>query len=495
MSKKLLTLGPLIARWIESNLCYGPGDRLGQPVELRAFQRDDLDRIFALTPEGRRRYDRVVIGYPRGSAKTEFAAFVGLAVLAGPSQFSHWDTKGRPVGVRRTDPDVVLAANNYEQAGLGFDAARAMVVGGALRDHYETLEDEIAPRNGDGRLRRIYSSARTADGLRPVLVIADELHEWRGDLFTKLSAARAKRADSWMMVITTAGWDPDTDLGRLYERGKAIERGDVIDDRFLFLWREAPEGYDLDNPDELREAICAAHPAVGPDGWLDVEDIIRQFYDLQRPDAERYWLNRWVSSPDRWLPEGAFEALAAPRDVPAGTEIVMGFDGSISDDSTVIIGATVEDVPHLWIIAMWERPDRGDFVVNPIDVRDALLAAARKFKVRAVGADPFRYRDTLAVVADAGVNVQEWPTHMAARSTPATLALYEAIMHEKLTHDGDPRLVRHFANATVKVDHSGTRLRKDPRAQHNKIDAAVAAMLAFDMAGRAPAPAPMLYVG
>jgi phage terminase large subunit-like protein len=494
MSKKMLTLGPLIARWIESNLCHGPGDRLGHPVELRAFQRADLDRIFALTPSGRRRYDRVVIGYPRGSAKTEFAAFVGLAVLAGPSQFSHWDSKGRPVGVRRTDPDVVLAANNYEQAGLGFDAAREMVLGGALRDHYETLEDEIAPRKGDGRLRRIYSSARTADGLRPVLVIADELHEWRGDLFTKLSAARAKRADSWMMVISTAGWDPDTDLGRLYERGKAIERGDVVDDRFLFLWREAPAGYDLGDPDQLREAIRIAHPAVGDDGWLDVEDIVRQFYDLQRPDAERYWLNRWVSSPDKWLPEGVFEALAVDRVVEDGTEIVIGFDGSISGDATAIVGCTTEETPHLFVIAMWE-PDRTGEAVDPLDVKAALFAAAKRWKVRAVGADPFRYRDSLASVADAGVNVLEWPTNMAARSTPATLGLYEAIVHSKITHSGDDRLVRHFNHATIKVDHQGTRLRKDPRAQQNKIDAAVAAMIAFDMAQRQPEPAPFLYVG
>jgi phage terminase large subunit-like protein len=318
----------------------------------------------------------------------------------------------------------------------------------------------------------------------------DELHEWVGgtaELYTKLTNGRAKRAGSWELLITTAGWDTSTVLGKLYGHGTRIESGEVTDDRFLFEWHEAPADMDLEDPVQLREAIRIAHPAVGD--WLTLEAVERQYQDRTMPPHEfrRYWLNQWSSSPERWLPEGAFEALVVDRDVEPGTEVVLGFDGSISDDSTVIIGATCEETPHLFVVAMWEKPDRGEFVVDPLDVRAALLNAAKLYNVRSVGADPYRYRDTLAVVAEAGVNVLEWPTGQAARATPATLGLYEAIMHRKVTHDGDPRLVRHFANATLKVDHNGTRLRKDPRNQQNKIDAAVAAMIAYDMALRVPA--------
>jgi phage terminase large subunit-like protein len=484
------TLGPLVCRWIEATLVHGPGDYLGQPIQLRPWQVEFISRAYELTADGRRRYDRALLGLPKGSGKTELAAMLALVELAGPCLFTRFDAKGRPLAAARPSPDIPIAAASFEQARILFDAAREMVRGGPLLNHFDVFDTEIVAKAGHGRLYRIYSAPRTNDGLKPSFVACDELHEWvagTAELYVKLTNGRAKRADSWELLISTAGWDTSTVLGRLYSHGKKIESGEISDDRFLFEWHEAPADLDLEDPDQLREAIRIAHPAAGD--WLSVETIERQYMDRTLPPHEfrRYWLNQWASSPDRWLPEGAFEALTTEREVDYGTEIVLGFDGSISDDSTVIIGATCEEVPHLWIHAMWEKPDRGDFVVDPLDVRAALLDAAKRYNVRSVGADPYRYRDTLAVVADAGVNVLEWPTGQAARATPATLALYEAVVHGKLTHDGDPRLIRHFANATLKVDHNGTRLRKDPRNQANKIDAAVASMIAFDMALRAPA--------
>jgi phage terminase large subunit-like protein len=485
------TLGPLVCRWIENTLVHGPGDYLGQPVKLRPWQEEFIGRAYALTPTGRRRYDRVLLGLPKGSGKTELAAMLALVELAGPCSFTRFDGKGRPLAGPRSSPDIPIAAASFEQARILFDAASEMVKGGPLVDHFDVFDTEITAKQGHGRLYRIYSAPRTNDGLKPSFVAMDELHEWvagTAELYTKLTNGRAKRADSWELLISTAGWDTSTVLGRLYQHGKRIESGEITDDRFLFEWHEAPADLDLEDPDQLREAIRIAHPAVGD--WLSLENVERQYQDRTMPPHEfrRYWLNQWTSSPDRWLPEGAFEALAVDREIPDGTEVVLGFDGSISDDSTVIVGATVEEVPHLFVLARWEKPERGDFVVDPLDVRAALLDAAKRFKVRTVGADPYRYRDTLAVVAEAGVNVLEWPTGQAARATPATIALYEAVVHGKLTHDGDPRLIRHFNNATVKVDHNGTRLRKDPRNQQNKIDAAVSSMIAYDMALRAPAP-------
>ncbi|MBA2686897.1 MAG: hypothetical protein H0U64_02230 [Gemmatimonadaceae bacterium] len=481
------TLGPLIVRWIEKTLVHGPGDFLGQPIKLRDWQKSFIGRAYELLPNGKRRYDRALLGLPKGAGKSELAAMLAIVELAGPCAFTRFDAKGRPLGGPRLSADIPIAAASFEQARTLFAAASEMVKGGPLSEHFDCFETEIVAKSGNGRLYRIYSTPRTNDGLKPSFVACDELHEWvaqTAELYTKLTNGRAKRSDSWELLISTAGWDKQTVLGRLYQHGKSIESGEIIDDRFLFEWHEAPADLDLTDAEQLREAIRAAHPAAGD--WLSFENIERQYTDRTLPEYEfrRYWLNNWTSSPDRWLPPGVFEALAVDRVIADGTEVVLGFDGSINDDSTVIVGATTEEVPHLWIYEMWEKPDRGDFVVDPGDVKAALLNAAKKWNVRAVGADPFRYRDTLSAVAEAGVNVSEWPTGIAERATPATHALYEAIVNGKLTHSGDPRLVRHFGNATVKVDHRGTRLRKDPRNQQNKIDAAVASMIAFDMSTR-----------
>jgi phage terminase large subunit-like protein len=57
---------------------------------------------------------------------------------------------------------------------------------------------------------------------------------------------------------------------------------------------------------------------------------------------------------------------------------------------------------------------------------------------------------------------------------------YAAVIKRRLTHDGDPRLSRHIANATIKEDSRGQRIVKQARGQ--KIDLAVCAVMADDVA-------------
>jgi hypothetical protein len=40
--------------------------------------------------------------------------------------------------------------------------------------------------------------------------------------------------------------------------------------------------------------------------------------------------------------------------------------------------------------------------------------------------------------------------------TPATTALYEAVVNRQVTHDGDKRLARHVSNAVLKADSRGS---------------------------------------
>jgi phage terminase large subunit-like protein len=70
--------------------------------------------------------------------------------------------------------------------------------------------------------------------------------------------------------------------------------------------------------------------------------------------------------------------------------------------------------------------------------------------------------------------------------TPATQAFREAVMNQKLTHGGDPRLARHISNAVLKVDSRGQRIVKDHKGSSREIDLAVAAIMAADGAAAAP---------
>ena len=59
---------------------------------------------------------------------------------------------------------------------------------------------------------------------------------------------------------------------------------------------------------------------------------------------------------------------------------------------------------------------------------------------------------------------------------------YEAVTGGLLTQDGDPRLAKHVANAVVKIDARGPRIVKDQKDSPRKIDLAVCAVIALDLA-------------
>ncbi|KKL66591.1 hypothetical protein LCGC14_2143460, partial [marine sediment metagenome] len=81
------TLGPFVCDFIESNLCYGPGDLLGHPVTLSDELRAWIFRIYEIEPPyvvtgtgrgrrrrknpraGRRRFQRCVLSLRKGSCK------------------------------------------------------------------------------------------------------------------------------------------------------------------------------------------------------------------------------------------------------------------------------------------------------------------------------------------------------------------------------------------------------------------------------------------
>ena len=60
--------------------------------------------------------------------------------------------------------------------------------------------------------------------------------------------------------------------------------------------------------------------------------------------------------------------------------------------------------------------------------------------------------------------------------------LHSAIVNGNVSHDGDPRLARHIANAVVKETLEGAYIPKEHRGPSSKIDLATAAVIAYDRA-------------
>jgi phage terminase large subunit-like protein len=146
-----------------------------------------------------------------------------------------------------------------------------------------------------------------------------------------------------------------------------------------------------------------------------------------------------------------------------------------------VVAVSCDDPPHVEVVELWEPPGDLDYRVPVADVEDAIRQAARRWQVREVAADPFRWTRTLQALEAEGLPVVEFP-QSAPRMTRATNALFEAIMNGQVTHAGDVRLGRHVANCVLKVDSRGHRLAKQHRDSRRKIDAAVSMVMAFDRA-------------
>ena len=484
------TIGPDVSKWIERLCVHGPGDVLGKPVSLTPDEKRFLAWAYEVDENGRRVIRRAVRGLPKGSRKTEFAAWVALAELAGPCRFDRWEDnngKKQARGSTAHDPYVVAAASTYEQADLLFAAARAAITEGPLSEFFDCFEKEIQRKGGAGVLVRVPAVAGANDGLRPTFVVMDETHEWTGNkqrVALVLENGLAKRRDAWSLQITTAG-SPKVDSVALstYRYGKRVASGEIDDPAMLFTWREPTATVDklVD-----AEVLAATVAEVNPEPWKDLATLIHRYREIPLHEFCRYHLNLWIEpDEERWLPPGLWDSLiVGDRKVPDKTKIVLGFDGSYSGDSTALVAATVEESPHLFVLGLWEHPGGGQgWVVDHDEVEARVHEAFQRFDVQEISADPPYWGQQLTRWAETygEDRVLAFNTFVRKRMAAAVSAFYQAASSGNLSHDGDTGMTRHIQSATMKETAQGAYITKPPNSPL-KIDAAIAAVIAYNRA-------------
>jgi hypothetical protein len=172
------------------------------------------------------------------------------------------------------------------------------------------------------------------------------------------------------------------------------------------------------------------------------------------------------------------------RIVAPGTRITLGFDGSLARDTTAIVGCTLDPIPHLFVIGVWEKPDGAgpEWRVPVLEVEDRLRWAFQTYEVVRAGFDPAFWQRSLQTLEAEGVSVIETFPPTPDRMVPACGVFYDRVVNGGLTHDGDARLLRHTAHCVVKTDARGQRVTKDYKDSPRKIDIAMAAIIAVYLA-------------
>lgn len=512
------SLGYEVLDWLVEYTCHGIGDIQGQRLEgeydLDDEVREYIVDCYELDPvTGRRRRKEAMFSRPKGRAKSEVAALIAIAEGYAPCRFDGWDADGQPVARPVTSPLIKCLATEESQAGNTFsniayiagewgqDEHPDIYAGSGGVRRYQSASAIYLPRGGE--IRASTSGAASKDGGLETHVVADETHlyvlpELR-QMYATISRNLGKRkdADSWLHQTTTAYRPGEQSVA---ESTLTMWRKGELPDSVLVDHREASGKIDLEDKErtirQLREVYGPASE------WIDLD---RKYQDMRDPricadeeTAARYFLNRPMSSRDAWIPADVVDRQAAPEQVAAGTTVALGFDGSLRDDSTVLVASRMSD-GFLFPLGIWEKPagPQGNFWEVPrAEVVETIHRAFEVFDVTRLYMDPHEWRSEVDSLAEAyPERVAAWTTGNYRQMNAALDRLRtdlltggEPIVAEDgserqrgaVFHAGDGPFVEHFKNAYAWPKGTYTLVRKEHPKSDRKIDSVVGAALAYE---------------
>ena len=422
-------------------------------LELTDWQKWLIRAVLERYPEdhpnpdkaGRLRYKQVVISMPRKNGKSLLGAVFALYGLL----------------LHEPAPEVVSVAASADQARIVYRRLLHQTSTSPLLKHFFSRSTEhrgLWTSDGTGVYKVIAASAATAQGLHPSMVVFDELHMGKEDLWTAMSLGSATRPDGIIVGITTAGDDNSNLLKALYSRGQAAIEGEEELERFGFFCWEAPAGCAIDD----EEAVMRANPNLAAK-LLSWESVKTELATMPEADARRYRLNQFVSSMNAWIPVGSWQGLGK---------------GTVTDPMCFSVDRT-PGWDHASIIATGKESDGNistELVAsfnntNTEQLALACVELAKKHNVTFV-MDNYVLADLMAILQQRGLQVLGAGNRdLMSASNNA----YRRIMKREITHAHDELVTLQIQAAVRKnVNDSWKISRRDSSVE---IDAAIATVL------------------
>jgi phage terminase large subunit-like protein len=505
------TLGPLVWRWISENLCYGPGDLIGKPIQMDEEWFAILCRLYQVWPQGhewagRRRFKRGAISRRKGRAKTELAAWLAAAELhpRAPVRCVGWYANGQPKGGPVTDPYIPLVAYTEEQGETTiYGALKSILEHSKVARDFDIGLERIMRRDGSGRAEALAAEPNARDGARTTFQVFEETHRWytprlkRAYQTMMLNIPKRRTADAWSLEVTTAYAPGEGSIAEAtFDHAKAVSEGRQRDTRLFFSHRQAPDEADISTPEGLRAAVIEASGEIAA-GWSDVDGICSQFDDpnLDHATLCRLWLNQIKHPSDKafsldlWKERARASLDLGPYRPPNGAAITMGFDGARYHDATGIVGTEIE-TGFQWKVGCWEKPPYSEkWEVPQAEVEDVVAAAFARWNVVRFYCDPPYWETVVATWSGkfGEKRVVEFLTNRYRKMADAVRSYSNAMRDGHLSHDGDADFARHVANAHKRPlhypDDQGQPLYVISKARPDsldKIDLAVAGVLSWE---------------
>lgn len=446
-------------------------------------------------------YRRAIVEMAKGWGKSPLAGAISIAELAGPVLFDGWDAEGEPVGVAwgtgdRPPPLVQIAAVSEDQADNTYGAIFQML--GAR--HGKVAEDcgidlgrtRLYLIDRPGELHAVTASAGSREGQRLTFGVPDETHLWTR------SNGGVRLADTLRRNAAKMGGRTfeTTNAPILGEKSVAERSGLDVERGFSGILHVNRRPSTEPQPDWSDEQLVEALDFTYGDAyWIDRLRLVKEIRDpsTEWDDALRYFFNTRAAGTGRAVHPRRWDELAKPRLIEAKAYIGLGFDGSISEDETWLVGCTADG--YSFRIGRWSRPVAStDWRVPRSEVMAKVEWAFGYYNVGAFRFDPPKWwTEGESWQARWGDRVLPLDTNQPRRFAPAVDRWLTGIREGSHTHDGDPDLADHVKACHLKKVHLNA-AEDDGRTKYvivkgedrRKIDGGVADILAYEAAMSMP---------
>lgn len=473
----------------------------GQPFDLLPWQETIIRDVFGTVKEdGYRQYNTAYVEIPKKNGKSELAAGVALYMTCGDNEWG---------------AEVYGCASDRQQASIVFDVAVDMV------EQCPALKKRIKPVMSVKRLvykptnsfyQVLSAEAYTKHGLNVHAVIFDELHSQPNrelfDVMTKGSGDA--RTQPLFFLITTAGTDRHSVCFEQHQKAEDILCGRKIDPTFYPVIYGASDDADWTS----EEVWYQANPSLGH--TIDISKVRNACLSARDNPAEenifrQLRLNQWVKQSTRWMQMEKWDACGFPVDEREllGRECYGGLDLSSSIDITafVLVFPPRDDtekyifLPYFWIpeenmvrrvrrdhvpYDVWEKQGflettEGD-VIHYGFIENFIDDLGKKFHIKEIAFDRWGAVQMVQNLEGLGFTVVPFGQGFKDMSPPSK-RLMELVLEKNIAHGGHPVLRWMMDNIFIRTDPAGN-IKPDKEKSTEKIDGAVAAIMALDRAVR-----------
>ncbi len=477
------------------------GSYAGEPFELAPWQAFVIGSIWGWKGEDDlRRFNRAYVTLGRKNGKSTLAAGIAILMAAFDGEQA---------------AQCFIGASKIDQAKIIFEECKRMIGSSPdLRNMFDRRALQVNHDASNSFIRPL-GSDRAFDGLNPSLILFDEIHAWREQhrgFYDTLTTGSASRSQPLRFTITTAGdtnsqiWIEEETLAKQLMEGEYSEEkyfafiaqldkeDDVFDER---NWPKSMPSLGVSvSWDYIREAA-----EEGKASKVAENRFRRYFANIQvSPNEAAIDLTEWDACQRDHGDWSKADCVTAAVDMGGRNDLaavayVARFPDGTDDEGDRVYRYEVKTVAYMDSDSsrdLSEMPwmqwiDSKMLKVVPYvhtAIYEDILKEMQVYRGKQVGFDPWSTQQLAEQLDQEGMQCITIQQNRFKLHEPTTMLL-DLIGKQKISHDGDPVLRWCAGNMVLSIDNA-SRIMPDKKNSSEKIDCAVAAIMALKLAALAP---------